>query len=402
MALSGADVDGSDPMPLELLTRVLLHRVVSTFSMHKHLRRLVWFSLLGGLLLPPIGCATVGYYGQSLNGHLSLMAKREPIDALVKADDTSQSLKTKLVQVQEVREFASEQLGLPDNASYTSYVKLDRPYVVWNVVATPEFSLEPRQWCFLVVGCVSYRGYYNKQSAIAYAQTLRARGGDVMVAGATAYSTLGWFADPVLSTMLEQPDHYVVAVIIHELAHQKVYIKHDSAFNEAFAMTVEQEGVQRWYLYNDASPALQRYEASLDREQAFIELVLRARERLDELYSKDLDEASMRAQKEKLFAALRDDYARDRARIGDDYQGWFAQDLNNASLALVATYHERVEAFQSLLRSKDGDLSAFYEEVERLGELPAAQREAELARRQENGNTWSEDTVLRNPPCTHQ
>lgn len=348
--------------------------------MHKPLRLLARVSLLGALLSAPLGCATFGYYGQSVTGHLSLMAKREPIDALVEADDTSQVLKTKLAHVKQVREFASEQLGLPDNASYTSYVALDRPYVVWNVVATPEFSLEPRQWCFLVVGCVSYRGYYNEESAADFAHELRAAGDDVMLAGATAYSTLGWFADPVLSTMLEQPDHYVVAVIIHELAHQKVYIKHDSAFNEAFAMTVEQEGVRRWYLHNDDLPALERYEASLGREQAFIELVLQARESLDELYSGDLDEASMRAQKENVFAALRDDYARNRARIGDGYQAWFAQDLNNANLALVATYHERVEAFELLLRGKDGNLGAFYEEVARLGELPAADRETELAR----------------------
>jgi len=169
-------------------------------------------------------------------------------------------------------------------------------------------------------------------------------------------------------------------VIIHELAHQKVYVKHDSAFNEAFAMTVEQEGVRRWYLHNDDLSALERYEASLDREQAFIELVLQARESLDELYSGDLDEASMRVQKENVFAALRDDYARNRPRIGDGYQAWFAQDLNNANLALVATYHERVEAFELLLRGKDGNLGAFYEEVARLGELPAADRETELAR----------------------
>ncbi len=343
------------------------------------LRLLAWLALLGGVTLVPLGCS-LGYYGQSVTGHLSLMAKRAPIDELVEADDTSQDLRTKLAHVQEVREFASAELGLPDNASYTSYVELDRSYVVWNVVATPEFSLEPRQWCFLVVGCVSYRGYYNKESALGFAQQLRDRGDDVMVAGATAYSTLGWFADPVLSTMLEQPDHYVVAVIIHELAHQRVYIKHDSAFNEAFAMTVEQEGVRRWYAHNGDLMALQDYEASLRREQAFLALVLKARDGLGALYAEDMDEERMRKLKQELFAELRENFARSKKTVGDGYEAWFAQDLNNASLALVATYHARVQAFEALLRSKDGDLQAFYEAVAKLGALPAEEREAELAR----------------------
>lgn len=346
----------------------------------RHKRNRLFASLLcvAGFVLAPAGCATLGYYGQSLNGHFSLMAKREPIDTLVEADDTAQSLRSKLTRAQQVRQYASEELGLPDNASYTSYVQLDRPYVVWNVIATPEFSLEPRQWCFIVVGCVNYRGYYNEQSAVAYAQKLRARGDDVMVAGATAYSTLGWFEDPVLSTMLDQPDHYLVAVIIHELAHQQVYIKNDSAFNEAFAMTVEQEGVQRWYLDNGTARELQSYEASLRQEQAFIELVLGTRDSLDTLYSKQMDGTAMRAQKAAIFAALREDYARNRSRLGDGYEKWFAQDLNNANLALVATYHARVEAFQELLRRNGGDLRAFYEQVEALGELPPAEREVRL------------------------
>jgi predicted aminopeptidase len=339
--------------------------------------------LLSGLVLSLLllsGCGTIGYYYQSVHGHLSLMQQSRPIKELLQEAATDPGLRRRLELVLEVREFASIQLGLPVNDSYHSYAALDRKAVVWNVVATPEFSLAPKQWCYPVVGCASYRGYFSQEQARQYGEGLERDGLDVAVEPAAAYSTLGWFDDPLPSTVIHWPEPQLVGLIFHELAHQQLYAAGDSAFNEAFASAVEQVGVERWYSSRDDAAGLERWRKRQERKQGFIRLLLQAREQLLQLYAKDRPAAGMRRQKSAGFAQLRQDYLKLKEKWGgyDGYDHWFRRELNNARLASVATYSEWVPAFLALLKQSDNDLGRFYQACERLADLPQPQRRKAL------------------------
>jgi predicted aminopeptidase len=323
-------------------------------------------------------CASLSYYRQSVAGHLCLMAAREPIEELIVAPATSPELRERLAQVLAIRDFATEHLSLPRNASYRSYVALDRPYAVWNVVATPELSLSPETWCFPVAGCVAYRGYYREEDAMRFADELEGRGYDVWVAGARAYSTLGWFDDPVLSTMLREPEHRLAGTIFHELAHQRIYVKDDSSFNEAFAVAVEREGLRRWLAAKGGSADAVGYRDEMRQDALFLEIVLGARAKLEALYGSNRAADAMRAEKARVLEELRADYRRHRGSLGPGYESWFGHDLNNAKLASIATYHARVPAFERLLAEADGDLELFYERVASLARLPRAERDRKL------------------------
>ena len=345
--------------------------------MHEHRTGLrgVGLLLCAGLMY---GCATIDYYGQSIGGHLSLMAKRADVTTLLADSQTGESLKQELRTVLAVREFASTELALPENDSYRSYVDVGRPYVLWNVVAAGEFSLAPKSWCYPFTGCVAYRGYYSESDARAYAAKLESEGLDVMVGGVRAYSTLGWFDDPVLNTMLDQPFTYLAGVIFHELAHQRIYIKDDTTFNESFAVAVEREGVRRWFHRHHDPEGFKRYRERLTRERRFIELVLESREQLATLYREDLAPAPMRVEKQRIFAELRARYHEGLQWFGEGYEQWLAEDLNNAKLALIATYHEQVPAFEHLLALHDGEFEAFYEAVAEIGRLSPRERKARM------------------------
>jgi len=334
------------------------------------------------LAAAPSACANLGYYAQSVQGHLSLMAARRPIDAVIADRDTPPAVRERLATVRRIRDFAVTELGLPETGSYRSYVDVDRPYVVWTVVATPEFSLEPKTWCFPLIGCVAYRGYYAEANARAYAGALRARGHDVAVNGVPAYSTLGWFDDPVPSTILGLPEYALAGVLFHELAHERLYVEDDSAFNEAFAVAVERAGVRRW-LRATGAERQRRALARLERREAqFLALVEWARGRLAALYASSRDPETMRRHKAIILQALRARYQAASAgwERGPRYDAWFEDELNNAKLASVATYHELVPAFERLLARHGGDLQAFFEACERLGALPRDERRAELER----------------------
>lgn len=343
-----------------------------------------FFILLISAALPVLGgCSNLGYYAHSLGGQYEVLSKRRPIDEVIRDPDTEPALREKLHAVLAIRRFASEALALPDNDSYRSYTDLGRPYVVWNVFATPEFSLEPVQWCFPLLGCVVYRGYFSEDQARAFARRLAAEGKDTYVAGIAAYSTLGWFDDPVLNTVLNRPLPDVAGLIFHELAHQRLYIKNDTAFNESFAMTVELEGTRRWLQATAAANQYAAYRERKRRREQFVQLLLRYRERLKTLYASTSDTAVLRAKKAAAFAELRRDYARLKREQWGGYAGydrWFAQELNNAHLVSVGTYHRYVPAFQALLRRKDGDFQAYYEAAEALGEMEPAARRRALAR----------------------
>lgn len=343
-----------------------------------------WPSWQYCLILPLVlgllqGCSSLGYYGQSIAGHLQLMGQRQPIAQLLQDPETPPALKQKLQQIRAMRTFATTALGLPDNNSYRSYAALEREAVVWSVVATPAFSVEPKQWCYLFVGCASYRGYFSRQRAERYAEELRAGGLDVAVQPVPAYSTLGWFDDPLPSTVIDWPEVRIAGLIFHELAHQQLYVRNDSAFNEAFASLVEQEGVARW-LGDREGPDFTQWQISHRRERQFVALLLNTRNALAALYRQPLDDALMSRRKTALFAQLRERYTALKQQWGGyrGFDGWFGRDLNNAHLASIATYEVRVPAFRQLLEQAGGDLPAFYAASRALGQLPQAQREARL------------------------
>lgn len=319
------------------------------------------------------------YYAQAVRGQVELLRKRTPIDEVLQAGDTDSELARQLTQVLQIRRFASDELGLPDNDSYRSYADLKRRYVVWNVVATEEFSVEPVRWCFLFVGCLSYRGFFKQRAAEAFAERLNQRELDTFLGGVTAYSTLGYFADPVLNTMLTRGEPYIAGLIFHELAHQRLYAKGDSAFSEAFATVVEEHGTARWLAAQGDGPALAEYQARLLRRDQFAALVSRQTERLRAIYDSGLDKPAMRQAKAEAFDVMRTEYATMRSAWGgaEDYDGWFAAALNNAHLAAVATYRQWVPYLSEQLRAA-GDMERFYQSAEALAAMTADQRRSKL------------------------
>ena len=327
------------------------------------------------------GCSAAPYYWQAASGQLELWQKSRPIDDWLADPNADEQLKARLKQVQAIRAFASSDLGLPDNGSYRSYADLGRPYVVWNVFAAPELSLQPKEWCFPVAGCVGYRGYFAEQSAGSFAGRLKGEGYDTYVGGVPAYSTLGWFDDPVPSTIIGYTDTEVARLIFHELAHQVLYVKDDTTFNESFATAVEQEGVKRWVKAQNAPEKFARFQQSQARRRQFVALVLEYQGKLEAIYASSAADDEKRAQKAQTFAAMHADYAELKQSWGmpSGYDAWFAGPLNNAQIASVASYTEQVPAFQALLAQEQEDLKRFYAAARALGKLPKAERDAKLA-----------------------
>ncbi len=346
------------------------------------------------------GCGHFSYYGQAIGGHMEILASSRPITEILNDPQTAPELKKKLELVLHVRDYASRELLLPDNASYRSYTDLGRPYVLWNVFAAPDLSLKPKKWCFIMVGCVAYRGYFSRERAQALADTLRTRGYDVYVAAVSAYSTLGWFNDPMLNTMLLRSDAGIAGLVFHELAHQLLYVKGDTAFNESFAVTVEQEGVRRWLESQGAPEKFAHYRAAEERRREFVALILRYRAMLEHVYRSDLGREEKLAAKARIFRDLRRDYQTlKRGWYGyTGYDHWFAHDLNNAKIVSIGTYHRYVGAFRTLLARKHDDLGAFYRAAQALARLPAAERAAALAREAQAGSR----PLAASPPAAYR
>ena len=319
------------------------------------------------------------WYGQAVRGQLELLAKRESIEAMLSDPTLPEATKRKLQLALDVREFATRELGLPDNDSYRSYVELDRAAVVWNVLATPEFSIEPETWCYPLVGCLAYRGWFRQESALRQAAKLREQNLDVRVSPVAAYSTLGRFDDPVTSAMLAWDDPRLAGLILHELAHQQIFVPGDTAFNEAFATAVERAGLDRWLRERNDPETAERVAASRALDEELTSMMLATRRALAELYARPLESDAMRAAKAQQFEMLKTRYTEFRQRTGTTrYNRWMARDLNNADLALIATYERGVSAFGALLAEYDGDFAGFFEAVDRLAEQPAEAREAFL------------------------
>jgi predicted aminopeptidase len=329
------------------------------------------------------GCADVGYLMGSAQGHLAMMRAARPISELLADPAIPDSLKGRLEKAAAIRAYATRVLGLPDNASYRSYADVHRPYAVWNVVAAPELSLQPKTWCFPVTGCVSYRGYFRKEDAESQAESLRREGWDVQVAGIPAYSTLGWFDDPLLNTFIAFPDPELARLIFHELTHQAVYAPGDSAFNEGLASAVEVEGVERWLTLPENAPLRESWQAQARRRREFLALLAQTRSELQSAYSTQSADDEKRRRKAEILSSMKSEYARLKAGWGGyaGYDRWFDQPLGNAHLAAFATYAEHVPAFRAMIRAAGGDMRAFLAEARRVSKLSANERDALISSR---------------------
>jgi predicted aminopeptidase len=332
------------------------------------------------------GCGA-DYYFQSASGQLDLIARAQPLGEVIGTTSDAR-LKDRLERARAIRAYASDELGLPDNGSFTRYTDLGRPFVLWNVFATPELSLKPREWCFPVAGCVAYRGYFREEEARAEAARLVAEGYDVHVGGVPAYSTLGWFDDPILSSFIRYPDVELARLVFHELAHQVAYAKDDTTFNESFATAVEEAGLARWIA---SRPPAEAQKLAADRARGerlraeFRRLVRSTRAALATTYTSNLPDDEKRRAKHEAFAAMRAAYA--EAKAGEPglaaFDRWFAGNAgagpNNASLASMGLYSDAVPAFRVLLARENGDLPRFYQRTRELAALPKVERHARLA-----------------------
>ncbi len=314
------------------------------------------------LLLPLSGC----YYMQAVKGQLELNSKREPIDEVLQDEGTLPELAARLRLVQEAREFSVEELSLPDNKSYRTYADIEREFVIWNVVAAPEFSTQPRTSCFPVAGCVGYRGYFSRDDALRESEKLTAQGFDVEVGGVAAYSTLGRFNDPVVSSMMNWGDVQLIGVVFHELAHQVLYVKGDSGFNESFATAVEEFGVQRWLESRGQVDDIAAYRDARQLRQDLMALVAVARMELDELYTSDIDDEDKRRQKKTRLHLLGEDAAALLQRNGRDGTNWLNGQLNNARLVSMTLYEGRLPEFRALFDQCEQDFECFFDESRAL------------------------------------
>ena len=355
-----------------------------------------WMAFLLTIIAATLtGCQTASFYFQAVRGQAQLLARRQSCEKLIADPKTPPDLKAKLQLAGKICDFAREELKLPVNGDYRCYADLGRPYAVWNVYDAPEFSMESKTWWYPIVGSLGYRGFFAERGARQYAAKLAGKGFDTYVEGVEAYSTLGWFKDPLLNTFIHQPEPVLVEILFHELAHQRLFASGDTDFNEAFATCVGQEGVRRWLRAENDPAALENYRGGLQRNSQFVQLVSEARKKLEALYGDERAEdgkikaakhSSVTASpqrhdaKQRILAELRHGYKNLKGNWGGyaGYEDWFARDLNNAQLNSIATYYDLVPAFERLLSTNDGDLEKFYAAVKQLAKLPKIERHHRL------------------------
>ncbi|HEY2380062.1 MAG TPA: aminopeptidase [Terriglobia bacterium] len=344
---------------------------------------LVWLAIL-----------PFGYYLQAIHGEVQLLTHRQSIDKLIAEAKTPEKLRQQLQLVQQLRQFAMNELKLPVDGDYDKYVEVHRKYVVWDVQAAPEFSLQPKAWRYPFVGSLEYRGYFSEKSANDYGKGLAKKGFDVYVDGVDAYSTLGWFKDPLLSTFIDNTEAELAELLFHELAHKRIFAAGDTDFNEAYATTVGQEGARLWLRSRGETSLLEQYNAAIQRDDEFVHLVMDARALLEKVYGDMVGKdgsvtaartppgppAELRREKQRVFDDLRHQYEELKTKWGgySGYDDWFARDLNNAKLNTVANYYDYLPPFQRLLQQNGGDIPKFNAAVEVLSKKPFAQRHQEL------------------------
>jgi predicted aminopeptidase len=327
-----------------------------------------WRVIIGLLIVLLMLQTEACYYMQAARGHMNVMNKRRPVDEVILDADSPEALRGRLILVQEAREFSIHALHLPDNDSYRTYADLERDFVVWNVFAAPEFSLQPKTWCYPVAGCVGYRGYFSKEDAERQAEKLKRAGFDVVVGGVSAYSTLGKFSDPVLNTMMRWTDLDLAAVLFHELAHQQLYVKNDSEFNESFASAVEEFGIERWLTSRGETVRLQEYISGREFRRQLMQHVQAARADLAELYASRIDHDQIRERKHEILSELKEAAGREVSLAGRAAPGWLGSPLNNATLVPLSLYQGRLDEFRNLLTECQRDLPCFYERAEVLAD----------------------------------
>ena len=371
-------------------------------------RKNKWFFGLFLILVAAFlaGCQSVGYYSQAVSGQMEMLAHQKPLAELIKSPNTQPDLKGKFELVLALRQFAETNLNLPVGKHFLRYVDLHRSHVVWNVYAAPEFSLEPKSWWFPVVGSVTYRGYFSEAAANDYAAGIRRKGFDVFVGGVDAYSTLGWFNDPVLNTFIGDSESRVASLIFHELAHQRLFISGDTEFNEAFATAVAEEGLRRWLLEKNDPAAITKYHEDIARKKQFLNLIRTARTQLAAIYgeaqheTRRSDPAEMdpvkREKKQRVLQQLREDYAQLKQSWGgySGYDEWFNGPINNAQLNTVSTYYDLVPAFHQLIADNGGELGEFFSQVKTFARMSKEKRHQRLA----GINASGEDRFFAKPP----
>jgi predicted aminopeptidase len=369
------------------------------FSRFKPTKRLLLIVLSLAVVIAVSGCHTLGFYAQAFKGQYQIFSHQEPVAKLIDDPKTPVKLRQQLELLQRLREFADTELKLPVDGHYRKYVDVHRPYVVWNIQAAPRFSLAPRKWWYPLVGSLEYRGYFSEKGARDYAGSLRKKGDDVYVGGVDAYSTLGWFKDPVLNTFIFRDESELAETIFHELGHQRVFARGDTDFNEAFATVVGEEGARRWLRVQGDTNAYEAYIISLKRNDQFVHLIMKTRLRLEKVYGDLRDKEGklqpakeppapreeLQREKQKIFEELRSDYATLKAGWNGyvGYDGWFGRELNNAQLNTIANYYDYVPGFEKLLALKGGNFERFYGAAERLAKMPQEERHQwlrELAR----------------------
>lgn len=350
----------------------------------------------GMLLLGLCGCKTLTFYSQAVRGQYQIIALQEPITELLQDASTSEQLRQRFLLLQQLRAFAEHQLALPVDGHYLKYADLKRPFVVWNVEAAPEFSMEPKGWWYPFVGKLEYRGFFNEKQARDYAEWLKGRGYDVQVGGVTAYSTLGWFKDPVLNTFIFDPSPIFAETIFHELAHQRLFAGGDKDFNEGYATFVGREGVRQWLRSQTNFARLDEYNLFLKREDEFAALVTKTKTKLEKLYGDEMTEegkvragkftpgalspTELRSEKQRIFTQMQAEY-REFSRDWDkdaSKDWWFSRPLNNARINSVAAYHDFVPGFEKLFEANGGRLTDFHREAERLAKMDKKERHSWL------------------------
>ena len=360
-----------------------LGQLLFDMKLKKRNKQLSLFSFLIALvvllLLAIWGCSNVSYFSQAIVGHFRIMGSRVPIENILKTNHLDIESKNKLKLVLEVRAYAVEELGLPKNKSYTVYSDINSRFLGWNVYSAPKFSVEPKKWCFPIAGCVVYRGYFSKKVALEFARKMDERDFDVFIGAFNAYSTLGWYNDPVLRSHLRLNPIRLAGLIIHELAHQKFYVSGDSRFNEGFAVTVERAGVLRWLKSAGGDDHIVQASKMWDKEDLIVAKILKARTQLRNIYLRELDSKSLAQKKNSIFQDLKSDLCGGNCSginlpntNGEEFE------LNNAYLVPIDTYYSLVPVFQSILDSLGGSLPQFFEKVEELGELPFEERQREI------------------------
>jgi predicted aminopeptidase len=350
----------------------------------KRARTRLWlvFMVCALILVTLSGCQAISFYKQAIEGQYEILSHQAPISRLIADPATPPNLKARLEQVQRIRQFAAAELRLPVDDNYLKYTDLHRPYVVWNVNVAPQLSLDPKTWWFPIVGSASYRGYFHEDAALRYARRWEEDGRDVYVSKVEAYSTLGWFHDPLLNTFIFDSEADLADVIFHELAHQRLFVASDTDFNEAFAMTVAAEGVRRWFGASRNAEAYDEYRKGMEHENDFVSVVLAARAKLETNYADARASGNEKLRrKEEIIGELRGNYATLKARWGgaqSGYDTWFSEPINNAKLNTVSAYYDLMPDFGALLRAQGGDMEKFYGAVRELSKMPLERRHEAL------------------------